>query len=78
MYHFNAGAKALNSYRVYLEGDKETLPFLMDDAQCRGTEPILKKCPYLPDCQIRSCYTNEVAGVRCRPSKLEKRTSEWN
>ena len=68
------GAEAIPGLRL----GKRTFPFLMDDVRCTGRESALIDCVYLPECQIRSCYSNEVAGVRCRPSKLEKELQNGN
>ena len=55
-------------YRTtYGEG---TLPFVMDNIRCTGSESALTECAYLGAGEIRSCSVFEDAGVRCRPCEF--------
>ena len=52
---------------TYGEG---TLPFVMDNVRCTGSESALTECDYLGAAEIRSCSVSEDAGIRCQPCKF--------
>ena len=65
MYERDAsGAIAFNqNNRFPLNNGAKTLPFLLDDLGCNGTESSLLEC--LPQHNCKRYGTNEDAGVSC-------------
>ena len=46
-----------------------SLPILLDDVQCSGSEATLTSCVY--DSNTADCIHAEDAGVKCQHGKLE-------